>query len=375
MQPSLTQTIKVLHASDVAVARRMATGMAQAIGFDDRVSQEIAIAVSELASNLVKHAQDGTLTLMLIVEGGRVGMSIEAQDRGPGIADVEQALTDGFSTTGSLGYGLGAVNRLMDAFDITSQRGAGTRIVCQRWVRPDIPEVTRGPFDLGAATRAHPRMQVNGDAFVIKTSGASVLAGVIDGLGHGQFAHRAAQAARQYVESHIDQPLKAVFQGVGRACRGTRGVVMALARFDRAGTQLSFASVGNIEARVFGSPTPLHFLVRRGIIGVNAPSVVVTEHPWEPSHMLVLHSDGLVTYWRWEEVAHLAPASATVMAQQLLRMFARDTDDATVLVVKGRGTACPSADAVAEERALTRPVPTQWRPADAVAERRGNRRE
>jgi len=109
---------------------------------------------------------------------------------------------------------------------------------------------------------------------------------------------------------------------------------MALARFDRAGTRLSFASVGNIEARVFGSPEPLHFRVRRGIVGVNAPSPVVTEHGWKPSNILVLHSDGLTTPWHWEKVTHLTQASATVMAQQLLRMLAGGGDDATVVVVK-----------------------------------------
>ena len=77
------------------------------------------------------------------------------------------------------------------------------------------------------------------------------LVGVIDGLGHGQFAHRAAQTARQYVENHFDLPLDQIFRGVGRACRATRGVVMALARFDWGQGRLAFASVGNIAVRVF----------------------------------------------------------------------------------------------------------------------------
>jgi anti-sigma regulatory factor (Ser/Thr protein kinase)/serine/threonine protein phosphatase PrpC len=363
----MQHTFQVAHASDVSMARRVAQAMAMAIGFDETVSAEVAIAVSELASNLVKHAGSGVLTLTPLAEGGRVGLQIESQDRGPGIADVEQALTDGFSTVGSLGYGLGAVNRLMDAFDITSPREArgGTRIVCTRWLRADERRLVSGPLTFGAATRPHPRMAVNGDAFVIKQWGESALVGVIDGLGHGQFAHRAAQTARQYVESHFDQPLSAIFQGAGRACQATRGVVMALARFDQAGTWLSFASIGNIEVRVFDSPEPLHFMIRRGIVGANAPPPVVTEHRWEPSNVMVLHSDGVTTHWRWEDVARLAPASATVMAQQLLQTLAKDIDDATVVVVKGRGTLCPSADTVAERRGTLCPS------ADTVAERRG----
>jgi serine/threonine protein phosphatase PrpC len=93
---------------------------------------------------------------------------------------------------------------------------------------------------------------------------------------------------------------------------------------------------------------------------------VSTEHRWVPGNILVLLSDGVTTHWRWKDVAHLATVSATVMAQQLLRRFAKDTDDATVVVVKGRGTPCPSADAVAEGRGT--PCPS----ADAVAEGRDN---
>jgi serine/threonine protein phosphatase PrpC len=258
-------------------------------------------------------------------------------DSGPGIADVERAMTDGFSTVGSLGYGLGAVNRLMDELEITSQgRGVGgTRIVCRRWSVPELPLVNSCPLDFGVATRPYPGKAVNGDAFVIEQWDGSALVGVIDGLGHGQFAHQAAQAALQYVETHLHQPLKAIFRGVGRTCRATQGVVMALARIDWTLGKLTFASVGNVEARIFGSTQPVNFMVRRGVIGLNAPDPVVTEHRWDSTHVLVLHSDGLKTHWRWEDFAHLQDAAASVVAQQLLQRLARDDDDVAVVVVRG----------------------------------------
>jgi anti-sigma regulatory factor (Ser/Thr protein kinase) len=325
-------------ASDVHMARRAARAMALAIGFDAKVSEEIVIAVSELASNLVRHAQGGTLTLTPVNDGGRVGMQVEARDRGPGIADVEQAMADGFSTAGSLGCGLGTVNRLMDRFDITSQRGvgAGTHIVGTRWLRVDAPPLHPCPLEFGAATRPYPTMPVNGDAFVIKHWKASALVSVIDGLGHGQYAHRAAQTARQYVETHFDQPLDAIFRGVGRTCRATRGIVMALVRFDFGGhgIRFSFASVGNIEARLFGGSDRQQFIVRRGIVGANAPNPRVTEHHWEAGTVMVLHSDGVSCHWRLADFPDLANESATTMAQCLLRALAKERDDATVVVVK-----------------------------------------
>src|SRR5215831_17903741 len=118
--------MQVSHISDVAAVRQTTAALATAIGFVGKDSDEIALAVTELATNLVKHAKGGTLTLTSLVEGGRVGLQITSQDSGPGIADVEQALTDGFSTIGSLGYGLGGVHRIMDELDITSQPGQGT---------------------------------------------------------------------------------------------------------------------------------------------------------------------------------------------------------------------------------------------------------
>jgi len=330
--------MQVSQVSDVPAARRAVTALAVAIGFVEKDSDEVALAVSELATNLVKHAKGGTLTLTPLVEEGRVGLQVTSQDSGPGIADVERALTDGFSTVGSLGYGLGAVNRLMDELDITSQPAQGTRIVCRRWVRPAEPRAPASRLDCGAATRAHPLMGMNGDAFVLKQWSEGTLVGVIDGLGHGQFAHRAAQTAWQYVESHFDQPLEVIFRGVERACHATRGVVMALARFDfhpplRA-LQLTFASIGNIEAHLFGSPQPVHFLIRRGVLGLHAPTPMVMQYPWHPKSIVVLYSDGLTTHWRWEDFRHLAAAPATVIARQLLRALAKDTDDATVVVVK-----------------------------------------
>ncbi len=139
----------------------------------------------------------------------------------------------------------------MDELDITSRRGNGTHIVCRRWLREHRPSVRPCPLAFGVATRPRRLSQVNGDAFVVSQWAESALVGVIDGLGHGQFAHRAAQTARQYVENHFDLPLDQIFRGVGRACRATRGVVMALARFDWGQERLSFASVGNILVRVF----------------------------------------------------------------------------------------------------------------------------
>ena len=334
MRSSPRQTSEILHPSNVGAARRVARTLAESIGFDPATCEEIGLAVTELATNLIKHAQGGKLTLMPLADGGRVGLEIESRDSGPGIVDVEQALADRFSTVGTRGTGLGAVNRLMDELDITSEHGRGTRIACRKWVRRHPSSIRPCPLAFGVATRPRQPGADNGDAFVVKQWAESALVGVIDGLGHGQFAHCAAQAARQYVESHFDLPLDQIFRGVGRACRATRGVVMALARFDWGQVRLAFASVGNIEARVFPSSELFPFAIRRGVIGLNAPNPVVTDHPWPPGNVLVLHSDGLRTHWSWKDFPGVAEQPAQSLAQEFLRLLAREEDDATVIVVR-----------------------------------------
>jgi anti-sigma regulatory factor (Ser/Thr protein kinase)/serine/threonine protein phosphatase PrpC len=341
------QTVVISCGADEGQARRAAREIANVAGFDEKATEEIVIVASELVSNLTKHAAGGTLLFTRITQQDRDGVQIESRDTGPGIADVNEALADGFSKVGGLGYGLGTVNRLMDEFEIDSKRKprSGTYIICRRWLRKKRTGLMPCPLSFGAATRCHPVMNDNGDAFVIEKANQCAVVSVIDGLGHGQFAHRAAQAARHYVDSHFEEPLAAIFRGTGRACRGTRGVVMALAKFDweldpassRVTTRLSLASMGNIETRVFGSLRPLHFEIRRGIVGVNAREPLVTEHAWEPNFIMVMHSDGLSSHWRWHDFPEIPEAPANVIAQRLLNRLAKDNDDATVVVVKNKG--------------------------------------
>ena len=340
----------VEDASDVIVARRTAVEMALAIGFDSLRSQEIGIVTSELATNLLKHAGKGSIRLSRLKRGDQAGIEVASMDRGPGPVLAEDALADGFSTAGSLGYGLGTVHRLMDELrvDPMPDRGGGTCVRGIRWVwdRPKVPE--RSPLDVGAASRPHPALEINGDAFVIQKWPGGLLVAVIDGLGHGQFAHRAAQKARCFVESHARQPLEEIFRGVHRECRTTRGVVMALARFefdppDPGGGTGSFpamtvrhGNIGNIETRVSGNREPFNISLRRGILGKNAPNLLATAHAWGPQCLMVMHSDGLSSHWSWNDVQISDVEPATVIAQRLLRRLARDSDDATVVVIKKR---------------------------------------
>ena len=109
---------------------------------------------------------------------------------------------------------------------------------------------------------------------------------------------------------------------------------MALARFDLAQQKLTVASVGNVEVRLIGGPQRLNLVVRRGIVGLNAPEAVLAEHPWTGQSILVLHSDGLRTHWDWTEFPGLQEAPPPAIAAQLLMKLGKIDDDATVVVAR-----------------------------------------
>jgi hypothetical protein len=113
---------------------------------------------------------------------------------------------------------------------------------------------------------------------------------------------------------------------------------MCLVRFDSSST-IQFAALGNIEVRICGGPGALRipFAIQRGIVGVDEARVVSQSHEWNSDWLLVLHTDGLSERWQWDQFQGLEYRPADIIAQKLLRELKPRDDDATVLVVKGRG--------------------------------------
>jgi serine/threonine-protein kinase RsbT len=119
--------------SDIVTARQKGREMASELGFTSTDLTLIATAISELARNIVLYAHRGEIVLSIAEEGMRRGIRMIARDDGPGIADVERALQEGFSTSRSFGLGLSGVRRLVDEFKIVSQVGSGTTVSVKKW--------------------------------------------------------------------------------------------------------------------------------------------------------------------------------------------------------------------------------------------------
>lgn len=126
--------IPVASPADVERARREARAVATGAGLGRTEAESVVLAVSELAMNLLRYAEQGAIVLRALADADRGGVEVESVDAGPGIHDVAAALRDGYTTGGGLGSGLPGVRRLMDEFSIESAP-TGTRIVARKWTR------------------------------------------------------------------------------------------------------------------------------------------------------------------------------------------------------------------------------------------------
>ncbi len=199
-----------------------------------------------------------------------------------------------------------------------------------------------GPIEWATVRRPRPGEVVCGDhpvAFEVGDSAA--LFGVIDGLGHGEAAAKAAQLAAEVIEQRRSEPLDVLMQRCHDALTQTRGVAMTLARVEFETGALSWVGIGNVAADLVAKH-PTGFEVRSsallagGIVGYRMPQTLATSQvPIIPGDLLVISSDGIAEQ-HLDDIDFAAPA--TTIAEKLVGRYGRETDDALVLAARHRGT-------------------------------------
>lgn len=128
-----TETVPIKNDSDVVGVRQRVRSWTIEMKFSLVDQTKIVTAASELARNTLEHGRGGELEIAVVENGVRRGLRLTFSDNGPGIADIKQALTDGFTTGQGMGLGLGGSKRLMNEFEIRSQPGGGTTVTAIRW--------------------------------------------------------------------------------------------------------------------------------------------------------------------------------------------------------------------------------------------------
>ncbi|QGV81649.1 ATP-binding protein [Streptomyces ficellus] len=325
---SPTTHVPVDHYSAVQLAATTAHRAALDQGLTGALPDQAAVLASELAGNIAKHAQNGSLYIQPLPL--RTGVEILAVDRGPGMADLDQCLTDGYTTSRTLGSGLGAVRRIADEFTVRTARGAGTVVSARLGVPGDGP--ADGAPSVGAVRLPADGERSCGDAWGLAVTGGVRTALVVDGLGHGPPAAEAAELAVRVFHRDPGQPLPRLLGAMDRALRRSRGAAVSMLRLSDDGVEQ--ASVGNVRTLLLGHDgVRLRFGGQPGVVGWNMPAPRVQRAPAEPDTIALLHSDGVDARWTHTLTPFLTGLPAPLLAGALVHRHRRSRDDATVLTV------------------------------------------
>ena len=329
-----SQAVPVTESSQVGEARRLATTLAARLGFDETGRGRVALVATEAATNLLKHARDGILIFRSLDRAGVGGLEVLALDMGPGIADVDRCLDDGYSTAGSPGNGLGALARLGDAFDIHSDPKSGTALVVRLWSTPCPAGAAHPGLEIGAVCLPIAGESASGDAWSSVERDGRWLVMVADGLGHGPQAADAAREAIRVFDDRAEAGPTEILQAAHDALRSTRGAVVAVAECDREQESIRFVGVGNIAASIQAAGAGRSLVSHNGIVGHKVHKLQEFRYPWPTGALLVMHSDGLATQWRLDLYPGLTIRDPGLVAGVLYRDFKRDRDDVTVVVAR-----------------------------------------
>jgi anti-sigma regulatory factor (Ser/Thr protein kinase) len=328
--------------SQVGEARRNARRLALDLDFNEQTAERAAIVVTEACTNLLKHAGNGqiiigpgpALATMPSRQDAADSMLLEilALDRGPGIANLEESLQDGHSTTGTAGSGLGAIGRLSSYSEIYSRPGCGTAVLAR--ISGKDGAILQ-PAETGAVQVPKPGEEVCGDQWgEIRSDGRCIFL-LADGLGHGTEAAIASNTAVDTMYKHPDLSPLELLAAIHDALRHTRGAAIAIAEIDREHGKVAFGGLGNICGTIFANGAPPRRMVStNGTAGVEARHIRLFTYPWTDGAALVMHSDGIGTHWNLSDYPGLAAHDPAVIAGVVYRDFSRGNDDATIVVAK-----------------------------------------
>ncbi len=259
----------IAERSHIADIRRRAVALAQRVGFSDTQCGRLAVVITEATTNLLKHAGGGHIFLRVLDINSRIGIELLVSDKGPGMANAEACLRDGFSTSGTPGTGLGAIRRMSDFFDIFTASGAGCTFVARSWQNP-FQAVNPAPWQIGAVNFPMVGESMCGDAWAIAQTDDQLILLVADGLGHGPIAGAAALEAVRAFRTHIQHDTATLVRRIHEVLRSTRGAAVAVAKISLPEREVRFTGLGNISAAVATNDVSRSMISHNGTAGGEA---------------------------------------------------------------------------------------------------------
>ncbi|MCJ8211180.1 ATP-binding protein/SpoIIE family protein phosphatase [Mucilaginibacter sp. RS28] len=307
-------------------------------GFSAQKVAEIDLVLAEMTSNLQKHAIGGEILSAVKQDEDQLYVEIICIDNGPGIADVSKVLVDGFSSTNTLGNGLGSMKRLADVLEIYSLKGWGTIILARLYKNtPTVKNRVNG-IKAYPLVISKPGEKTSGDGFYFKQDKNQVVVMLADGLGHGKDANSAVNAAVDALKDATFDSPSATIRELHQAIRKSRGMVATLAFFDTERQRFEICGVGNIATKLLSTTgADKNHISYNGIIGHNIPATLNSQsYSFNEYNQLILCSDGLKSRWELSKYVNISKYDPMVLAAALYKDFSRRNDDASVVIVKLR---------------------------------------
>ena len=345
-------TFQVSHQSDVFIGIHRIREAGLLAGASDMDRDLVATIISELGSNIVKYAQRGSISVTRSQEHDAVDIHICAQDQGPGIANVELAMTDHFSTGRTLGLGLPGVRRMSDTFSIQSTAQTGTRVSAIKRIQgprttsyKGNPTTTPSPrlhspviettsqWDIGMRTRPMRGEVVCGDMTMAVQMDNGILLVIADATGHGKQANELIQSLSPFVMEHATNDVKALLTDMHNFLKGSIGAAVGVMFVDTRLHTLSYAGVGNTGAsrRAGATWRPVS---KDGVLGQRLPTLFEQKTQLAQGDLILMWSDGLSELASGMFATRNAYKSAAQLTHELLQELGKPHDDASCVVLR-----------------------------------------
>jgi anti-sigma regulatory factor (Ser/Thr protein kinase) len=342
MEIAFAFKMSVTERSAVSEARRQAENVALRLGFNRTEIGSIAIIVTELGQNLAKYSHAGELLVQTLTSQRNAGIEIIALDRGPGMGNPAACVQDGFSTGGTPGTGLGAIQRLSTVFDIFSVPKLGTVVLSRFWAKRSQTDGDEMGWKIGGLNIPKPGLAISGDAYAWKRTNRGLTVLLADGLGHGPLAAEASRAAVDAFRTNAQKAAGDIVATVHNGLRRTRGAAVAVAQIDTLTESVHFAGIGNISGVVMGSGRNQNLVSLSGTVGAEVHKIQEFIYEWRENSALILNSDGISTKWRLDPFVGVLRRHPSIISGVVYRDGWRGTDDSSIVVVRQVDGDCSS---------------------------------
>ena len=327
----------VQNESAIILLRSRLAAISQRMGFPERKRENMLLVASEMITNLIKHA-GGSGLIQIWQQPGPV-LDILALDYGPGIANLERAQKDGYSSANTLGKGLGSIHRLSDESYIYTQTASAIGV--QKWngtlflarFYPGSPEIdgrVSPKLEVGLFSRSLSDDRYNGDRIYLHQANGKLCWLHLDGLGHGEQAQAATANLAPHL-AHCDTP-DALLKAIDRQLKDTRGAVAIACELDLIERILNIRGVGDMHAHIMDGDEMQNLSFAPGVLGKEHKLPAPFTLKFGKRCLLITCSDGIRRNWDVSNFTGLFQHHPKLIAYTLGNIMGRISDDQSIFV-------------------------------------------